>query len=43
MRTTTIQCNRCGQNILGDHSVLIITAGDLVRGVEDGLKSNVNC
>jgi hypothetical protein len=30
MRTITIQCNRCGQNILGGHSVLNITAGDLV-------------
>ena len=31
MRTTSIHCNRCGQTIAGDFSVLIMTAGALVR------------
>ena len=29
MRTTTIHCNRCGSTILGGHSILTITTGEL--------------
>ena len=35
MRTTTIHCNRCGSTILGGHSVLNITAGELASRHSD--------
>jgi hypothetical protein len=35
MRTTQIHCNRCGDTILGGHSILEVKAGDLVNRVEE--------
>ena len=31
MRTTTVQCSRCGSTCLGGHSILRIEAGELAK------------
>ena len=34
-RVTTIHCSRCGSTILGGHSILTVTAGELANRVEE--------
>ena len=35
MRTTQIHCNRCGETILGGHSILEFKAGELTNRVDE--------